>query len=288
MPPLIKEIYKLTDQFNPPKPRWKSTISFELEEAKFLVMPDGECFTIKAHDWNYECLFIPSSTDKLVVMLSGAVDRSKISLPAFARTKHTPIINANILCISDPTLNIDSEIHLGWYMGTHNNDASIGLSKIINKAFHDISPHQRPVIFGSSAGGFAALQAACRIGKASAVAFNPQIRVSSYYARHTNAFQKAFGADLNDNEYEFRNDVAKLINKSNLMRAIIVQNKMDTHHLNIHLHHLKEVLGINDTNNKSDDGRITIRYFESEKGHEYENIEETKFIFNKLWDFIGN
>ena len=56
----------------------------------------------------------------MIVLFNGAVDRKKSDLPVFQRRTWIDDIDANVLILDDPTLQMDDEMSVGWYIGSKN------------------------------------------------------------------------------------------------------------------------------------------------------------------------
>lgn len=104
----------------------------------------------------------------------------------------------HVLCVADPTLELQNDTQLGWYIGIDEHDASEELSKLIQHFAVALGiPEEKIIIWGSSGGGFSALALASRIEKATAVAINPQTEIFAYEIVRTIGIMRrnCFGAE---------------------------------------------------------------------------------------------
>lgn len=110
-------------------------------------------------DYLYQPSQNPDHQKRLVVLTTGAVNREKFQLPVYQRWSWAHRFNANVLCVADPGLRLSDAIPLAWYFGTVETNVTqayaMFISDICKKediALSDV------VLYGSSGGGFAALQ----------------------------------------------------------------------------------------------------------------------------------
>jgi len=116
------------------------------------------------------------------VVFSGALQQRGGSHPPYfsgitiARDLRLPFV-----LISDPTLSLSNRIKLAWYVGNHKVPH---LYEFIASALDSITRKTalRPILIGGSGGGYAAIQVLARMQEfASALVWNPQTSIGSYY-----------------------------------------------------------------------------------------------------------
>jgi hypothetical protein len=109
---------------------------------------------------NHFFSYFKKGSRKLVVMLQGAIDRTKVLLPVFQRWSWSEDIKSSVLILNDLTL-FDNHLKIGWWQGDENSyalpSACDFMSLVIRKLGYSI---QDVLFYGSSAGGFAALMMA--------------------------------------------------------------------------------------------------------------------------------
>lgn len=215
------------------------TVSFEKTSNHFSVPRDERLLTLDAGGLVIPALFSPARSDTLTVMLHGAIDRTRVDLPLFQRLRFQKSMDTgSILALSDPTLDLASDLRLGWYLGTENVDLPEVLAAIISNFVRSLSA-SKIVIVGGSGGGFAALQIAAHLRDALPVAMNPQTDLLNYSPRFTEAaVSSAFGMTPEDaaRDYPERLSVMKRFEMSGTPhRAVIVSNPQDRVHVKKHI-----------------------------------------------------
>lgn len=168
----------------------------------------------------------------LHVSFHGALDRGKYALPRFERGQSLSGLNVPQLVFADPTLDLDPNLTLGWFLGTAQHDLHAEVAAFIEARKQALGA-QRVVLSGSSGGGFAALQVAAFLPGSSVLAFNPQTSILAYHERlAAKATNVVFpGADLKDPSIAARLDVAsRLASLESIVDITFVQNRGDKHH----------------------------------------------------------
>lgn len=174
-----------------------------------------------------------------LVCFSGAIANRSGKVPPFfsglgvSSTTCLPSIS-----VSDPTLEMDDDISLAWYAGNHNwpnlpSDISVLVGSIA-KAIKS-----KPIIYGGSGGGFAALNIASRLDvPASVFVWNPQTNISDYLSKNVEKYiETAFPyldydkASLYDalDKSGVVHDL-KVTSLSNEIDVTYIQNKGDWHY----------------------------------------------------------
>ncbi|MCJ0827917.1 hypothetical protein MN869_05525 [Acinetobacter sp. NIPH1876] len=176
--------------------------------------------------------FIKKDSRKLVVFLNAALalDAQKKHYPYFNRISYHKDLDCNCLYLYDISLNMADNYTIGWYRGTTENKLNDTYVEIINKVIADLGIKNKDVVlYGSSAGGFAAMKFAEKINGVTAVAINPQVEISKFIDKNAVAkFENIF--DVNS----YKDDT--IINPKNLgkSKVIYVQNTQDTDHYENH------------------------------------------------------
>lgn len=163
-------------------------------EAELPVFTEDTLVTYSLGSMVLPTLVSPAPGTTLTVMLHGATDRARTKLPLFQRLRFQKTLKAGpTVCFSDPTLDLSSELRLGWYLGTED----VALADEIAVATRALARSlgcTNIVFQGNSGGGFAALQMGARFPGSHVVALNPQTDVRNYlatFARST--FIAAYG-----------------------------------------------------------------------------------------------
>ncbi|WP_420097809.1 hypothetical protein [Brevibacterium sediminis] len=131
----------------------------------------------------------PEPTGRLLIAFNGAVRRTPEKDPQeiFQRRTWVDDIEADILFLADPTLRSDNRISIGWGQGTQGRYANPAMAQTARFAAECLDiPAGARLYFGTSAGGFQALQAAARDEGSRALVNNPQIDWTKYMPTFVN------------------------------------------------------------------------------------------------------
>lgn len=240
-------------------------------------------YTLEGERWRFPALIYPGVGTHLFVMMPSAIDRNKHVLPVFGRGgwAEKGMFPGEVLCVADPTLEIDDRLCIGWNIGDHEDDAIAELAPFVTALARARGiPNERIVIYGSSAGGFAALALAAEIEGATAVAVNTQANAMAYeIRRHVEmfcavAFQNASPEEVRD-KYPLRMDMVERWKTVNKSRVLIVQNDLDLDHYQNHFLPFWASLGGSTppAHGLSQAGRHAAWIYSDERGHTAEPIE---------------
>lgn len=260
-------------------------------KEEFPVVEANDVFyELEGARWNFPVLCYPNSKKRLFVLMSSGIDRSRISLPAFNRWTWAQkgVFPGNVLCIADPTLSLDSDMGLGWYMGTSERDPMDDLVEFVGEYIRRSKiPAQEVVVWGSSAGGFAALALASRIDGATAVAINAQTDPLSYHIPgqvdlvKSVCFEGAAEADIR-REFADRVDMIKRWANSGSSRAVLIQNRLDEHHYFEHFTPFWRSLDGVISDGWANSGRHLAWVYEDVKGHVAESEDMVVDILGRI------
>lgn len=115
----------------------------------------------------------------LRVVFHGAVRAGIDQYPRFDRVTTILRTNDSFLSIADPTLVLDSEMTLGWYIGNHEWSPDETIISLIREAMF-VSGATNLILVGGSGGGFAALKYSRFFPNSLAFVFSPQTDVARY------------------------------------------------------------------------------------------------------------
>ncbi|GIX24536.1 MAG: hypothetical protein KatS3mg122_1767 [Caldimonas sp.] len=224
----------------------------EIDEGAISVFGDeGSVYLLRGERWKFPAIFFPGEANSLFVLMPSAVDRAKVSLPVFSRWTWAAqgIFPGKVLCVADPTLELNRDLQLGWCLGSLENCATEELVKlVIMFARAQSIPRDRIVFYGSSAGGFAALALAARLDGSVAVAINAQTDALAYHVSKQVALVRQWCFSGWDEE-RIRDTFADRVNMISRWdnvgrsRVVLVQNELDEHHYSIHFKPFWESLG---------------------------------------------
>lgn len=176
--------------------------------------------------------------DVLSVRFHGAINRSKSTLPLFQGIGADSSSGANYLIFQDPTLDLDRDLTLSWYLG----DSEINLYEEMARCIQTVQAQVGAtslLLIGNSGGGFAALQVASYLPDSVSLVVAPQTDIHSYFPQNQD---RVIAACFGSREaLEARTDVAarmsvlrRYTELKTLPRVVYVQNMQDTHHVENH------------------------------------------------------
>lgn len=122
---------------------------------------------------------------RLTVLFHGALNRATTALPRFERVRTHAALGDSILAVGDPTLDLDRELRLAWYLGTQDLDLPVAIAALVRAAARDLGT-ESVALAGGSGGGFAALHVASLLddlGDVGVFAVNPQTDLAAYFPR---------------------------------------------------------------------------------------------------------
>lgn len=126
----------------------------------------------------------------VMVVFSGAITNRQKRTPPFASGRNlAPGLGVPLIAISDPTLSLDRTMNIGWYAGTAMHDVQSAVDDLLQPLATRLAGDLWLV--GGSAGGFAALDMAHRLGRhCSAFVWNPQTSITEYLPNYAKKFAK--------------------------------------------------------------------------------------------------
>lgn len=228
---------------------------------------------------------LPGSST-LFVMLNGAVDRTK-PLPVFARWNWGKVLGGHVLAVCDPTLYLDDQLRLGWFVGNRSIDPMRALLRTVERVRVQLGiADARVVFYGSSGGGFASMVAAASRPVGRAIVVNPQTDITNYYPKAVDRIAKVFAADWPAQrcraEYPLRWSALEAIADSERrqhdLRIVYAQNLDDPVHHARHFIPFCAATGSPQAGGLSNDGRMRTHVYSSPEGHGAEPPEVVKYL----------
>jgi hypothetical protein len=193
-------------------------------------------FSVMHMGLRYECFLQKFDSDKLFVILNGAVNRSNVELPIFSRWNWIGLFKANMLGVFDPTIYMSGDLRLGWYIGSERVDVTAGLVALIERvaSLLLIDP-RRIILYGSSGGGFAAMATAARFPQGKCISINAQLDIVNSHEEFHKRFERVFSPRLMFKEaavlYPTRFSAIEAVRDAQTngrwTRVVIVQNTLD-------------------------------------------------------------
>ena len=228
---------------------------------------------------------LPGS-DRLFVMLNGAVDRAK-PLPVFARWNWGKVLGGHVLAVCDPTLFLDDELRLGWFVGNRSLDPMAALLRVATAVQSGLGiEDRRAVFYGSSGGGFASLIAAAsrRIGRA--IVVNPQTEITAYYPKAVDRIARVFApewtAQQSRERFPLRWSALEALAESRRLgrdvRVVYAQNVDDQAHHSRHFLPFCNAVDAPPGGGLSADNAMLTHVYSSAEGHGAEPPEVVRFF----------
>lgn len=191
-------------------------------------------------------LVCPAPGNTLTVMFQGAVDRARVNLPIFQRVRFQKELGAGpTVVFADPTLDLSTELRLGWYLGTEDVDVTQAIARATSKLAESLETTDI-VLQGGSGGGFAALQIGAMLPGSHVVAANPQTDLRRYNAKaYRAAMVAAFGSKTAPEDPETLRRISvmnQITDRGSRMSVTLVMNQGDIYHERNHAAPLRAAL----------------------------------------------
>ncbi|WP_413316659.1 hypothetical protein AA0Z99_08455 [Agrococcus sp. 1P02AA] len=177
------------------------------------------------------------SSPALVVHLHGSIERQRYELPRFERLSSLEDLDAHVLLLADPTLALNPNLRIGWYIGSEDDDATQHLAALVRHIAAELGV-ERVIIAGSSAGGFGAMALTPHVPNSLALAFSPQVSVRRFGDEWADALRRAAFPDRStfesledDPALKPRVDLAALYGHVQGGRVWYIQNSGDETHV---------------------------------------------------------
>lgn len=209
------------------------------ELSRAILKEDCIC-TIKFEKCFLDLMLSDQSSDTTIIFFHAALTkRAGINLPIFSGARLGAGLQANKIFVSDPSLYLSESLRLGWFLGNKylkgEEEITFSLLEILKK-FNT----KKVILFGASAGGFAAILYGKILNKISglnvlSVAVNPQTNILKFSKRPVeDYFGAAWGVDVDDHvslnslgvNYNFNNDLQALDG----LPLLYIQNTADHHY----------------------------------------------------------
>lgn len=187
------------------------------------------------HSQKFDFLYFPSNEQRLFVLCPSAIIRGKFLVPYFYRWSwaRDGIFPGNVIVVSDPTFDVDDKIEAGWFVGEKDKDGTKNFCDII-KIFNKLLKisFKQTIFWGSSAGGFIAIQFSKYFPGSKAVAVNAQTDIdkSPWYKLLYELSFKGLSREEINSHYQNRLKILPCIDKLKSNKIVMVQNTLDEHH----------------------------------------------------------
>ncbi|MDY4312259.1 hypothetical protein SOX05_20535 [Pseudomonas putida] len=197
-----------------------------LNEFEKSTLGNGR-FRIWQGEARFDCLFHEKpDTEYLYVFLNGSRGEDLNSfapIPRFGRWSWHQLFNGSTLFIEDPMLYKYETLNLGWYYGTSDVDyleSTLNIVKAVQKKINAA----KIIFYGSSGGGYAALQLAARLPDSFAISINPQTQLFKWGS--ANSFTEHTNIDLEVHDQRLRNFAGEAVAKNKSSKYFVIQNAL--------------------------------------------------------------
>lgn len=182
---------------------------------------------------------------KWLLILPGAIDRSRKNIPVFQRSSYSAELDCNVISLFDPTLFFDKDISIGWFIGDSEYHYVNILGEFLKINFEKMNIKMDDIyLYGSSAGGLPCLFLSLILNGCNTLLYNIQTNVLMYHKRFLSSLCEKVFDDVNFNlfveKYSNRFHSCKLGNG----QYYYIQNKSDKYHYdNFFLKFIKQMKG---------------------------------------------
>lgn len=167
-----------------------------------------------------------------IVMFHAAIDPAQTSLPVFIGRNLTSETEANVIFVSDPSLELGAPI--GWFSGDRVRNLQTDLLAVLRHALSELDTKQT-VLFGMSAGGFAALYYSMQFDNSLAIVCNPQTNILKYHPAGVSKYIERCWGDEKTLRNSITWDLVDTYGKAIRNYVLYLQNDDDVFHKENHL-----------------------------------------------------
>lgn len=219
----------------------------------------------------YEFIYNPGEENRLFVLLSGYADRERLTPPIFQRWSWQRYFPGHCLYIADPSLHLDKNLGLAWYVGTKKASVLPSLVELITQVAERIGVDSNDIIlYASSGGGFAALKLAALMPEVTSVVINPQTDITRYDNRSVERFLRICFEGAKREEarlaYPERLSVFADIDRLRNSKIVYAQNLIDPHHISDHFLPFSDAVGLDEQFGYCSQNIQSV-FFKNEGGH---------------------
>ncbi|WP_165816154.1 prolyl oligopeptidase family serine peptidase [Kumtagia ephedrae] len=180
-------------------------------------------------------LFFRNNPDhsRIFVFFNGEIPAHLLGQgPTFQRWTWASDFSNPVLCVSDASVDGRDDLQIGWYVADRDGGTFDDLMDLVEDVCtRTVGKNAEIVCVGSSAGGFAALMAACRNRCDGAVVFNPQVDIMRYRERAISRFMARFCPDMGDSSGQWgdRTSLIESIPRYSARAKIVYWQNTDDH-----------------------------------------------------------
>lgn len=177
-----------------------------------------------------------NASDTLVVSFHGAALKT-VSLPWHAGNNVMSGVPSKWLAVSDPSLLFDEDLNLAWFAGSkYQSNLQSFIAEAIDEIVQKVGARHL-IFFGSSGGGFAALEMSRRFPGSLVIPMNPQTSIGKYFEVAVNRYlDKAWSVEnlSSTNLNSTSHDLVEAYSGDHSNTIAYVQNTRDAFHIKNH------------------------------------------------------
>lgn len=195
--------------------------------------------------------YLDKGTAALGVFFTAAVPKDSVA-PRFTGFGVSRDVSMNTLHFADPAVSLTSEIFLARYTGWESQRLDSVLRQVIQRYRDWLGERTPTLLYGGSAGGFASLVAGLELEDVVSIAANPQTGLRYYNRLLVERWQRTCWPNTGPTLDEAlpavpaATDVVSAYGTKRCAglknRVVILQNKGDVDHIDLHFRPLKDVL----------------------------------------------
>lgn len=209
----------------------------ELQTGLHSVMTNNRWF-----DFYYEA----RGADVTLVTFNAALPARVTTYPRFSARPVAAELGVNYLGFADPAQGSAESLPTFWHLSTKRVDTLTLVPAVIQRLLEQ-HPDQRLVFFGSSAGGFAALNYSAMLPCSTALVMNPRVNVMHNPKRFPKYAPVAHpGADRTRLARSLPYDMAALYEQPHGNQVVYLQNLQDSNYYRHHYLHFKKAVECRD------------------------------------------
>lgn len=213
----------------------------QLSSAMEGDFPKGQIIgmTVWSNGYPVDFLVENNDADTTLVSFHAALGSTAVTPPVFTGRSISQGLKVNRVFVSDPSLYLDKELTLAWFLGHEKLNLTAKLDEVISEIQYRLGA-EHLVFFGMSGGGFASLNMSERFPGSLAIPVNPQTKILSYAQVHWNRFAEiCFGTKTVEESRQCINlhpraDLTRVYGPDMSNSVIYVQNATDSH-LKLHM-----------------------------------------------------
>lgn len=206
-------------------------INYEDLDKFCIDYKNDEAFSLTIYKKNIKYEFIiklKQTSQKMLVLGSGAYDMTKLSPPIYNRIGWINDFDCNLIYYNDPTLYFRG-INLGWAYGDKDTHYAKEISDIISVLLRKLNiKNEDTYFYGSSGGGFISIMLATMIKNSTAIANNPQTSIIKYFKVYVDRLFSTIYGEYDEKtieENKYRISLVDCMKKyNNVPRIYFLQN----------------------------------------------------------------